>query len=161
MISIEIESSISQSEFTKYWIVKFFKNKQTIFLVIALIVTLIFSILHLLPSFFIQLALMIFFVIPAFLVFKSISAYKKNEVINLPTTFTFGENEVSMKSSFIDKSMAYNKLIRIESDQDFLLIFLSATAALFVNQKSIANSGQKEALLDLLKTSKELSFIEK
>ena len=158
MSTIIINSSISQTEFTKYWITKFFKNTQTIFLMIALVSLIVASSFGLLPSFFIQLAIMIFFVIPIYLFFKSSSVYKKNEVLNLPTTFTFDNENISMKSDFIDKSMPYDQLMKIESDKAFMLVYLSKSAALFVNQNSIALSGQKDNLTNLLSQKEGLDF---
>lgn len=133
-------------------------NKQTMLLIIALIALIIASSFKLLPSFFIQLALMIFMVIPVYLFFKAGSVYKKNEVLNLPTTFTFNEENISMKSDFIDKTMPYEQLLKIVSDKNFMLIYLNSKAALFINQHSIEGSGQKEDLTQLLNQKEGLDF---
>lgn len=152
MTDIVVASTISLAEFRKYWLQKFFKSKQTILLLICLGGISIVSFMELMPMFFVYLAVLITFTIPVFLLFKAMKAYNQNDVLNKEIVYTFSEDWVHLKASFLDKKLDYSKLLKIDWEQDFLMIYLDQTLALFVNQKAIKGTGKSQELEQFLAT---------
>lgn len=161
MNTIVIEARISKNEFTNYWLRKFFFSQKTILMMVLLVGVITVAALDLIPSFFIQLSLMIFTVIPVFLLFKSSSTYRKNEILSQPITYTFSKENIQIKSEQIDTLLTYDAISEIEQTKYDITLTLSSNTALIITQASIEKSGKGAELTSLLKSIEGLNFVYK
>jgi hypothetical protein len=161
MNTIIIVANISKNEFTNYWLRKFFFSQKTILMIALLIAVITIAVLGLIPPFFIQLSLMIFTVIPVFLLFKSSSIYRKNEILSQPITYTFSNENIQLKSDQIDTLLTYDAISKIEQTKYDLTLTLSSDTALIITQTSIKKTGKGDELILLLKSIEGLNFVHK
>jgi hypothetical protein len=157
MNPISIQSSISQNEFVKFWVVKFFSSKQTIFAYSLMLIVTFMSIFQFLPSFFITLSILIFILLPAFLSFKAIKSFKKNDILSKPMSFTFYDTKIHLLSDDLNKELPYSQISKIEFTKNFVMIYLSQESALMLNKANLKD--QENELILLLNSVEGLKLI--
>lgn len=157
MNPIKIQSSISQNEFVKFWLIKFFSGKQTIFAYSLMLIVTIMAIFQFLPSFFITLSVMIFLLLPSFLSFKAIKSFKKNDILSKPMTFTFDDTKIHLFSDDLNKELPYAQISKIEFTKNFVMIYLSQESALMLNKTNLKD--QENELILLLNSIEGLKLV--
>ena len=150
MTEITIASKISLQEFRNYSIQKFFKSRQTILLVISLLGISTLSVIGIMPILFVQMSFLIIVTIPVYLFFKASKTYKSAQVLNEELIFTFEEEYLNLKGSFIDKKIKLDDVLKIDWEKSFVMVYLNERLALFINQKNIEASGKSQELKTLI-----------
>lgn len=159
MESIQIKSSITSTDYRKFWIRRFAKNKQTIALV-ALLVTLIAVILitGIMPWPIAMISFLFLLFVPSFILYKAMKTYRSQPILNKPMDFIFTQDQVEIASSHLNKTLTYNQFQKLDLDHEFLLLYLNQNLALFLNRESVKSEGKEEDLYQFLEKKEGIVF---
>lgn len=152
MTSFEVKSVITLSKFRKYWLKKFFQKPTTILFYLLMATLSVVAKFELIPWFIAFFGLLGSMLLPLVILFKIQKSYKSNPNSLKEMIFQFNEEDLLVSCDGVQDKHTYDKIFKIEDDGPFILVYLNASSALYIDGSSFR---EQEGSADVIKKLSE------